>query len=522
MAMIRSSIGYYLRYSLAATFFVLVPPLLVVTAVALTVRTATPLMLAAVGAVTIAVFAAFAGAVWWRRRPESVDVSFGELMLWSFVRRWRAESRAERDAEVLGLDRKGRPGRRINLSAIERLRVLQDLATALEAKDPYTHGHSTRVEHLVGLTAQRLGLSDDECEELRLAASLHDVGKIRVPAYILRKPARLTIDEKLIVQEHSAVGAWLVSDISNGAVSDSVRHHHERWDGNGYPDGLATTDIPLFSRIIAVADAYDAMTSSRPYRPSLDRRSALEELKKKAGVQFDPAVVNAFVEVVPDRSIVAGVVALGGLGPLFRRAAAWSVRTGQGSVAPAVGAVGAASVVIGLMFSPPVALTKPPVPGRAHGGGAASAPETVVSAATTTLQRRASGTTVKVGRRSREAAVREKRSGGAPRAEDPNRVLGSVLVRGALRHGSAAEQAVGPESKAPNPPDGGGGSPDPGGSTGGPPGKGRPPGDPGSTRPPKAQGPKVAHGDPQPERGRDCLDHPEQGARAGNAKHCAN
>ena len=207
MAMIRSSIGQYLRYALLATAAVAVLPLLVVVVLALTARSETSMFVAALIGATLSLLAAVLGSKWWNHRPESVDLSFGELMIWNFIRRRRAERAVAEGAEVLGLDRKGLPLKRKPLSRAQRLKILQDLATALETKDPYTHGHSTRVERLAKQTAAILKLSEADTRELCTAAALHDVGKIRIPSSILRKPARLTIDEQLIVQEHSAIEA---------------------------------------------------------------------------------------------------------------------------------------------------------------------------------------------------------------------------------------------------------------------------------------------------------------------------
>lgn len=283
-------------------------------------------------------------------------------MIWNFLRRRNAEQELQKGAEVLGLDRKGLPLKRVPMSKQHRLKILQELAGALETKDSYTHGHSRRVERLVAQTAAILNLSEADTRELRTAAALHDVGKIRIPSRILRKPDRLTIDEQLIVQEHAAIGAWMVAGVSNGNIVTSVRHHHERWDGNGYPEGLAAGEIPLFARIIAVADAFDAMTSTRPYRASLDRRQARQELRNESGRQFDPEIVDAFLETAPKRIPLPALVGLGWIGKLLRRSTAWATRTGTAGVAPGVASVGAASVLIASVFAPPTALTLPKRP----------------------------------------------------------------------------------------------------------------------------------------------------------------
>ncbi|HYN36106.1 MAG TPA: HD domain-containing phosphohydrolase [Actinomycetota bacterium] len=225
MAMFRSSLSQYLRYALLATAAVAVVPLLVVIAVALTARTQTSILTAGLIGAVLSLLAVGLGSTWWNRRPESLDLSFGELMIWNFLRRRNAEQELQKGAEVLGLDRKGLPLKRVPMSKQHRLKILQELAGALETKDSYTHGHSRRVERLVAQTAAILNLSEADTRELRTAAALHDVGKIRIPSRILRKPDRLTIDEQLIVQEHAAIGAWMVAGVSNGNIVTSVRHH---------------------------------------------------------------------------------------------------------------------------------------------------------------------------------------------------------------------------------------------------------------------------------------------------------
>ena len=519
MAMIRSSIGLYFRYSVAATAAVVALPLVIVIGVALSVSTGTPILVAVAVGAGVSVAAALVGSYLWRRRPESMDVCFGELMIWSFIRRRRAEHQIEEGAEILGLDGGGKPLRRMQLTKKQRLKILHDLAAALETKDPYTHGHSTRVEELVAQTAVGLDLTSDEITELRTAASLHDVGKIRVPNRILRKPDRLTIDEQLIVQEHSSVGAWMVAGVSNLNIVASVRHHHERWDGNGYPDGLSGRDIPLFARVIAVADAYDAMTSTRPYRPSMSRQQAIEEIERGSGEQFDPEVVDAFMATVPRRVPLAALVGLGFAGRFLRRGTAWAARYGSGSVAPGVASVGAASVLIASLFSPPVALTKP----TPEAGSGVSIAEEYAEGSEMFVEQASSSRDERSHERQgdrdgyRLALVPDKGGsisasarGGTNEKGDANHVLAGTIHR-PRRNGDA-----------------------PGGSdsrhSGNPPGE-VPPGDPPPKDPPPTDTPptvqgdggekeKQIHTDPQPERGRDCVGHPGRGGGGGNARHC--
>jgi len=168
------------------------------------------------------------------------------------------------------------------------------LAEALEKRDPYTGGHVRRVVAYSVLLGAEMGLSREELRDLRLAATLHDVGKIITPDRILGKPSPLDSEEVEIMRRHAADGASIVSHLSNPWVLHGVRSHHERVDGRGYPDGLTDPEIPLAARIIAVADTYDAMTTSRPYRSGLPAERAAAEIHAGAGSQFCPRVVTAF------------------------------------------------------------------------------------------------------------------------------------------------------------------------------------------------------------------------------------
>lgn len=307
-----------------------------------------------------AVIATGLGLALWKTRPESADIAFGELLIWGWLQRKRADDRLDEGAALLGLDRSGHPTQPVKISPEHQLEVLQDLNAALEAKDPYTHGHSQRVERHSYRTAAAMGLSVDAIEELRLAAALHDVGKIRIPDRVLRKPGRLTRTEREIVEEHVVVGAWMVSSVGSADVVSSVRHHHERWDGRGYPDGLVSTDIPLFARIIAVADAYDAITSTRPYRVSAGREHAVAILRAEAGTQFDAMIVNSFIDALPVRLPVAGaLVLLAGPAALGRKLAMWLKRVGAGHLAPAAATLGAV-VTLGSFMPAPSIVVPPP------------------------------------------------------------------------------------------------------------------------------------------------------------------
>ena len=176
---------------------------------------------------------------------------------------------------------------------------VQALAEALEAKDPYTHGHSTRVSQYATVIAGRLGLAAHVVRAITLGGRLHDIGKIGVREEILTKPARLTADEYAHVMTHPAVGWRILSAMvtDQPELLNIVRSHHERMDGAGLPDGLRGSGIPLEARIVAVADSFDAMTSGRRYRDDGGKQlpDAVMELRRCAGTQFDPDCVDAFV-----------------------------------------------------------------------------------------------------------------------------------------------------------------------------------------------------------------------------------
>jgi putative nucleotidyltransferase with HDIG domain len=173
------------------------------------------------------------------------------------------------------------------------------LTSAIDERDPYTAGHSEAVVELSSTVADCLGLSQPDLLELQSAALLHDLGKIGVPDEILNKPAPLDAYEEAIVRHHTVWGAQLLAGIAGlEPVATIVRFHHERWDGGGYPDGLAGSQIPVSSRVIAVCDAYHAMTSDRPYRKALSNGHAIWELVGHAGSQFDPAMVECFIDTL--------------------------------------------------------------------------------------------------------------------------------------------------------------------------------------------------------------------------------
>jgi diguanylate cyclase (GGDEF)-like protein/putative nucleotidyltransferase with HDIG domain len=189
-----------------------------------------------------------------------------------------------------------------------RLGAAASLARAVDSRDTYAGRHSERVAELSARLAERLGLAAEDVELMRLAGSLHDVGKLAIPEEILRKPGLLTEAERLVLQRHPQIGSRMLASLGVEPVAEWVLRHHERWDGTGYPEGLAGEEIPLGARIIFVADAFDAMTCDRVYRDSISDLDAVAELERCAGTQFDPEVVHALVAEIAAREPVAARV----------------------------------------------------------------------------------------------------------------------------------------------------------------------------------------------------------------------
>jgi len=184
----------------------------------------------------------------------------------------------------------------------ETLQLLEDMADTVDLRDIYTGGHSRRVADLVRQTLIQLEIFGQEAAIIETAARLHDIGKIGIPDDVLQKPGRLTPEEMLIMQTHSEKGANLIAkykDFSRGSLM--IMHHHESWDGHGYPGRLKGFEIPFGSRVIAVADSFDAMISDRPYRKALSAKQAVQILLKGRGKQWDHSVVNAFVEAISNQ-----------------------------------------------------------------------------------------------------------------------------------------------------------------------------------------------------------------------------
>lgn len=181
------------------------------------------------------------------------------------------------------------------------LHVIQTLADAIDAKDTYTNGHSVRVATYSREIAKRAGYSEKQQSEIYMMGLLHDVGKIGVPDAVINKPARLSNEEFELIKNHPVMGARILKNIKElPKLATGARWHHERYDGMGYPDGLSGTDIPEEARIIAVADAYDAMTSHRSYRDVLPQGVVRDEIEKGKGTQFDPAFADIMLFMIDE------------------------------------------------------------------------------------------------------------------------------------------------------------------------------------------------------------------------------
>ncbi|MGH2947865.1 MAG: HD-GYP domain-containing protein, partial [Solirubrobacteraceae bacterium] len=297
-------------------------------------------------AAALSVGASLMGSALWARRPGSRDVVFADLMLWGWIGRLRTERRLADARQLLG--------DRAKLSPSRQAEVLERLTTALEARDPYTHGHSKRVTRHAEAIARRMGLTRAQVARVRAAAAVHDVGKIKTPRDVLNKPGRLTDEEFAAIKLHPVDGAELVAGMGDPELTAMVRHHHERLDGRGYPDALRAAEIPLGARIIAVADTFDAITSTRPYRAGGKHKMALDILRRESGSQLDPAAVAAFLSYYSGRRSVAGWSLLVTEPPRFL---AWLLGWLQGAAAApvvkGVVAAGATAVIGGTLANPP-------------------------------------------------------------------------------------------------------------------------------------------------------------------------
>ncbi|MEA2376414.1 MAG: hypothetical protein QOD13_321, partial [Thermoleophilaceae bacterium] len=249
-------LGRYLPLSVGVTLSVTVLPLLAVSQLG-PARNPLGVALHVLLAVALSMLVARVLSVLWTRHQQSSDLVFGDLLLWGWALRALAERRLEATAREMSS--------RVETGE-ERIALLRRMSTLLETRDPYTHGHSRRVARHAERIAREMGLPREQVAKIRAAALVHDIGKINVPRSILTKPGRLTDEEFALVKRHPGDGAAMVVELEDPQLTAIVRHHHERMDGTGYPDGLAGGDIPLGARVIAVADTFDAITSTRAYR----------------------------------------------------------------------------------------------------------------------------------------------------------------------------------------------------------------------------------------------------------------
>ena len=334
----------FLPHAIAATFVVMVLPSFVLTLMG-PEGPAWMVLLSVLAAMAASLGLAAGGSAIWVRHRGSQDTVFADLMLWGWLRKYRAERRL---AEARALLEDGSAAALEGADAETRRDLLEKLSTALEARDAYTHGHSKRVTRHSERIARELGLPQELVAKIRIAAAVHDAGKIKTPREVLTKPGRLDDAEFEIVKQHPVDGARMVGDLGDADITAMVRHHHERLDGTGYPDRLAGDAIPLGARVIAVADTFDAMTSSRPYRAACKHKKALDVLSKEAGAQLDPAAVAAFLRYYSGKRSV-GWTALAAAVP--QRLGAWLGGVFQNlgaGIAPAVqslAAVGAAGAI---------------------------------------------------------------------------------------------------------------------------------------------------------------------------------
>ena len=242
--------------------------------------------------VLVSLLLSYVGGAFWRSRSRSGDLLFSELMVWGWLRRWWKERRLANVIVLLrgiddGAERQG-------ISRERRAQLLTEVVASLEASDPYSHGHSRRVARHAEMIARRMGLSDHHVAKVRTAAALHDVGKVNTPIAVLYKPAKLTDAEFQLIKRHPVDGAEMVAMLGDPELTAMILHHHERLDGTGYPGALAGEEIPLGARIIAVADTFDAITSTRAYRAAKTHKQALAILAAEAGTQLDDRAVSAF------------------------------------------------------------------------------------------------------------------------------------------------------------------------------------------------------------------------------------
>jgi putative nucleotidyltransferase with HDIG domain len=422
-----------LPHAVIATTFVVVLPAVLVSLLVPSGGLAL-LALSLVLGVALSLAAASVGGAIWSRLPGSQDRVFADLMLWGWLRRSVAERRLAQAEKLLGADPQG-----------ASLEALIDLSDLLEARDARTYGHSQRVTRHAERIATVMGLPPAEVAKVRTAAALHDIGKLHTPRNILNKPGRLTDSEFALIKRHPVDGAVMTSGIGDPEISAMIRHHHERLDGHGYPDGLSGEDIPVGARILSVADTFDAITSNRTYRRASHHKRALDVLAAEAGKQLDGDAVAAFRGYYRGHRTVA-LSALVASAP--QRLLTW---LGGASPVIGAGAAGATALLVGVgspqpaVYSPtsldsPPAITAAAAPKRASSVEASATRERT----TTTDERR------RAARRERGAARRDgARTPG--RSRQPAAGGGSPATGTPTSGGATGGGATNPPPTAPTP-----------------------------------------------------------------------
>ncbi|MDQ6606585.1 MAG: HD-GYP domain-containing protein [Actinomycetota bacterium] len=408
---------------LAATALVAFSPLLAVWGLGRLGVVHSPALAAVLGA-ALSLAAYHLAATVWQRRRDAADVLFGDLMLWGWVRRCVQQRRITDAAALLGAGRgtigcaTSGPGTAggatagrdhlMLLSPARRVQMLERLASDLEARDPYTLGHSRRVARFSALIGKRMGVPNAELSRIRTAAAVHDIGKLLTPLDVLHKPGGLTDAEFELIKRHPSDGARMVEILEDGALTEIVLRHHERLDGSGYPGGLQGEEVSRGARIIAVADTFDAITSSRSYRAARPHKQALDILRAEAGTRLDEDAVGAFLSAYLGRRPFGAWVAFT---DIAERLLAWLagdvVGTGSRLAAIAAGtvAVGGGALVL---------------PAPTHHAGRASAPRLTLSrdrvSSTGPVLAGASATRVLHSGAATSASVRRARTGAANRS----------------------------------------------------------------------------------------------------------
>ncbi len=462
----RKRLGRYFPHMVAATTGVTVAPVLIVTALERAGLLESVLVSTLLG-VVLSVGIALLGSALWMRKGAARDLVFGDLMVWGYWRRLRNEREV---AEMIGvLEGADTEADRPEMAPERRIEILQKLAGALEVSDPYTHGHTRRVARHSEAIARAMRLPHATVVKIRTAAAVHDVGKMHISNDVLNKPGKLSDEEFESMRLHSIHGAEMVEAVGDPELTALVRHHHERIDGRGYPDRLAGEDIPLGARIIAVADTFDAITSSRVYRSATHHRKAIEILKKEAGSQLDEQAVEAFLSYYSGRSSIEWwAVVTTAPQRLLARALAALQQAGPSSLAGTAAATGLAAVITGTALVAPVA-SRPEPPKESRGA------QTILS----------------------QAADNDPLAGVAPSPDRTKQAPQTGSKTKHASHGSKSGPGKTGGGEGPTKPGAGGGEPDPGGS----PAPGTTPGaGPGADAPPPSGdgGPSDPSGDSTP------------------------